>query len=1010
MQKTGIISGARIPASYSGARGKFGAWKPQFQGRSVRPYRHQQLRGYRPRLRWNSDVVFDLKEDMQLSVEESRLPASDDTSTEVWENQSYYGFFWQSPPFFDRAPWSDSQGRSVSLCQPPTEDEPGEWDLEINAATDDDGWQYATSFSHIGYARAGGRSCQRLRDLVRRRKWTRMKKGVGLGCLGLPDESGDPVYGLPRSTSLLQSPASIWKANKRRKQVEKERRGAASRAFWSMVMSSLRRRSLLALWPDVFALPTLQKAHQEIMAELQAAQLANALFLPFLSQSNAQGDSKIGADAAENKQLLEDLVYAVIHSRAAYGYAMLAGHMSSIYNYAMLQTVHRLDFSPAGGASKEANDDSVLKLTGLDSESLLLSEWNNSIAKPCFYVAVDRERQRIVLCIRGSLEMGDMLSNLSADPMEEPLLGLSGRVHRGMMQAALYVHNQTGPTLAEAGLRFPGWPLFITGHSLGGGVGTIVAALLNNGVKPDGLGDVTCVAIGPAAVFSFDVAERVTPFVTSLVLGSDVVPRLSYASVEDVFLALAKASHMVNAVENWRRIVGDAMGGIKVDLAGKLQHPSLVKAADGVKRATDEVKKVGLSLLTQLSEGESGWAARTVENALSQEVEMIDLAERSLQKPTSNTLEIANDSQTVGTPGPCQVPSDISSDSAERAINRLAQMRNNVGDASRASDSSSPNVSDSSDKKIGWPKVIPSWVFQGREAPSTPVGLHPTSPFSQSGMDGKAIDATRSNCTEEGAQQVGLSPVMVATSLDDLSDKVGEPDRTSMELADCQAGDAKVGCRDQGVGSSIGNGTSEEPPAVVAAKLEGVPPELAVADPGRCSSTEDGGMSEERKAIAEALGAPDRQGGVEHPEPLFVAGRVLWLLPERQRDAADTLPDEQEMISMSAAAPGEPLPAFAAVTGIPNSIADSEIYSESTIQSSPKCETTVGELAVHTNDSGCPAMTLLDVPRSCFSQILLVPDMLGDHLPDAYVKALQPVVPSHLEEYLTRVEPPGGYT
>ncbi len=47
---------------------------------------------------------------------------------------------------------------------------------------------------------------------------------------------------------------------------------------------------------------------------------------------------------------------------------------------------------------------------------------------------------------------------------------------------------------------------------------------------------------------------------------SDVVPRLSYASVEDVFLALAKASHMVNAVENWRRIVGDAVEGFKVSI------------------------------------------------------------------------------------------------------------------------------------------------------------------------------------------------------------------------------------------------------------------------------------------------------------------------------------------------------------------------------------------------------------------------------------------------------------
>jgi hypothetical protein len=50
----------------------------------------------------------------------------------------------------------------------------------------------------------------------------------------------------------------------------------------------------------------------------------------------------------------------------------------------------------------------------------------------------------------------------------------------------------------------------------------------------------------------------------------------------------------------------------------KMQHPNLVKAADGVKKATDGVKKVGLSLLTQLSDGESGWAARTAELALNQ--------------------------------------------------------------------------------------------------------------------------------------------------------------------------------------------------------------------------------------------------------------------------------------------------------------------------------------------------------------------------------------------------------
>lgn len=61
-----------------------------------------------------------------------------------------------------------------------------------------------------------------------------------------------------------------------------------------------------------------------------------------------------------------------------------------------------------------------------------------------------------------------MLSNLSADPMEVHLFKKVGKVHKGMMQSALYVHTQTASVLAEAGKRFPGWPLFITGHSLGG--------------------------------------------------------------------------------------------------------------------------------------------------------------------------------------------------------------------------------------------------------------------------------------------------------------------------------------------------------------------------------------------------------------------------------------------------------------------------------------------------------------------------------------------------------------
>lgn len=40
--------------------------------------------------------------------------------------------------------------------------------------------------------------------------------------------------------------------------------------------------------------------------------------------------------------LLQALLCAGMHSRAAYGYAMAAGHLSSLLNFALLQTVGRL--------------------------------------------------------------------------------------------------------------------------------------------------------------------------------------------------------------------------------------------------------------------------------------------------------------------------------------------------------------------------------------------------------------------------------------------------------------------------------------------------------------------------------------------------------------------------------------------------------------------------------------------------------------------------------------------
>lgn len=60
-------------------------------------------------------------------------------------------------------------------------------------------------------------------------------------------------------------------------------------------------------------------------------------------------ESSVPAQDAEQQQgqgpdqvLVHDLLRAAIHSRAAYGYAMQAGHVASVLSFALMHTVHSL--------------------------------------------------------------------------------------------------------------------------------------------------------------------------------------------------------------------------------------------------------------------------------------------------------------------------------------------------------------------------------------------------------------------------------------------------------------------------------------------------------------------------------------------------------------------------------------------------------------------------------------------------------------------------------------------
>jgi hypothetical protein len=522
---------------------------------------------------------------------------------EIYENQRWIGT-WQPPvAILDIPSWTDSEGNEIALTNlsaaatstavtDPLTSSPSssllktaptgslsipdspDWELIISPSTDAEGWQYATVFKHLQYKRPGGRASQRLGDTCRRRAWRRRSDDNadiveridgGIAAISLNTNTTSKAQGI-QINDTNTSPSAAAKAR------EAEAKNKALRGFITMVLDLLSRRKVWTLVPwDPSALFFLYRKHQEIYQELQTQATQRQIFnfaadsipppsmlhqkqLLVKDKNNDNNHHEEEEEIGTAKTLLQDLLCGAMHSRAAYGFAMAAGHITSVTSYIKLQTVQPFTFNAVTGASIEANNEAVAALAGISPEDILLSHWRNYPFRPCHYVAIDRVNTCVVISIRGTLEIGDLLSDLAAHPMEVELGGVDGWVHPGILAAASYIHCTTEAALKEAAKKCPGWPVLITGHSLGGGVAALLCMLLRErGGASEGLGSVYAITVGSAAVMSESLAAACEEYVISLVLGSDVIPHLSYASVEKLLVEASEASPVRQVAEGLKK-------------------------------------------------------------------------------------------------------------------------------------------------------------------------------------------------------------------------------------------------------------------------------------------------------------------------------------------------------------------------------------------------------------------------------------------------------------------------
>lgn len=192
--------------------------------------------------------------------------------------------------------------------------------------------------------------------------------------------------------------------------------------------------------------------------------------------------------------------------------------------------------------------------TGLELDDIVLSSFSDSAVNDSagiplvHFVALDHETKAVVLTIRGTLGIEDILTDLTCDYEAMTWQGEQWKAHGGMLRCAQILKRQTSrvfTTIKQALETWgPEYGLIICGHSLGGGVGAILGILLSEqneqGLFVTAQGSnlpvgrrVHCFAYGPPGLICEDLRRETRSLITTVVYGLDIVPCLSLGVLRD---------------------------------------------------------------------------------------------------------------------------------------------------------------------------------------------------------------------------------------------------------------------------------------------------------------------------------------------------------------------------------------------------------------------------------------------------------------------------------------------
>ncbi|XP_012940156.1 diacylglycerol lipase-alpha [Aplysia californica] len=194
------------------------------------------------------------------------------------------------------------------------------------------------------------------------------------------------------------------------------------------------------------------------------------------------------------------------------------------------------------------NFSTAKQMCGLQELDLVYCTYHVDIGETPFFVALDHVYKKVVVAVRGTLSLQDVLTDLKAEPETLPINTPRDdwQGHKGMIQAAVYIKKklindgilQMAWERDEAFTNSSDWlksecetakyELVLVGHSLGAGTAAILAILL----KAD-YPNLHCYSYSPpGGLLTLPCVEETKSFITSVVVGKDCVPRVGLPQLE----------------------------------------------------------------------------------------------------------------------------------------------------------------------------------------------------------------------------------------------------------------------------------------------------------------------------------------------------------------------------------------------------------------------------------------------------------------------------------------------